>query len=46
VAAAIVELDPLPDAVGAASEDHHFLAVGDLGLVLRFPEQGSLICGI
>ena len=36
VHAAVVELDPLPDAVGPGSEDHHLASIGraDLGLVL------------
>ncbi len=36
VAAAIVELDALADAVGAAAEDHDFLAIAGVGFVFRF----------
>ncbi len=35
VDAAIVELDPLADPVGAAAEDHHLVAVRGVGLAFR-----------
>ena len=36
VAAAVIELDALPDAVRAAAEDHDFLAIARVGFVFRF----------
>ena len=36
VAAAVIELDSLADAIGAAAQDHHFLAIGGRGFALRF----------
>jgi len=38
--AAVVELNPLPDPVGAAAEDHH-LAVGRRGNLVR-----RVVCGV
>ena len=35
VAAAVVELDPLPDTIGTAAEDHDLLAVGRLRFARR-----------
>ena len=43
VAAAIVELDPLPDPVRPAAEDDDLALVADLRLVLRLAEQRRLI---
>ena len=43
VAAAIIELDSLPDSVRAAAEDHDLPAVANLGLVLGFAEQRRLV---
>ena len=43
VDAAIVELDPLPDAVGAAAEDDDLLAVGRHGLAFGRAEAGGLV---
>jgi hypothetical protein len=40
VAAAIVELDALADAVRAAAEDHDLLAVGDARLAGGLPANG------
>ena len=36
VAAAVIELNPLPDAVRAAAEDHHLLAIGRVRLAGAF----------
>src|SRR5712692_187696 len=36
MAAAVVELDSLSDAIGAAAQDHDLLSRGRLGLALRF----------
>ena len=36
VAAAVIEFDSLPDAVGAAAENHDLFAVGGLGFAGRF----------
>ncbi len=41
VAAAIVELDPLPDPVGPAAEDHDLAPVANLRLVLGLAEQAA-----
>ena len=43
VAAAIVELDALADAVGAAAEDDHLLAVAGLGLVRQRAGERRLV---
>src|SRR6185369_6798463 len=40
VAAAVIELDPLPDAVRPAAEDHDLLAVHRIGFA------GALVAGI
>src|SRR5690606_8737970 len=45
VAAAVVELDALTDAVGAAAEDHGLPAVGGLGLAGRDLAQGAGLIG-
>ena len=46
VAAAIVELDPLADAVGAAAEDDDLLAVGGAGLAFHVAHHGGFIGGV
>ncbi len=43
VAAAIVELDPLPDPVRAAAKDHDLLAVGRSGLATGPAGEGRLV---
>ena len=43
VAAAIIELDPLPDPVRAAAEDHHLAPVGNIRLVLGLAEQRRFV---
>src|SRR3546814_20050474 len=43
MAAAIVELDPLPDPVRPAAEDDDFLPVAGLRLVLRLAEARCLV---
>ena len=43
VTTAIVEFDPLPDAVGAAAKNDHLAPVGDFGLVLGLAEQRRLV---
>src|SRR5690348_13027159 len=35
MAAAIIELDPLPDAVGPAAQNHDFSPAGGVGFALR-----------
>ena len=46
VATAIVKLDALTDAVGAATEDDDLLAVGRISLASRFAAIARIICGI
>src|SRR4029077_5804045 len=46
VHAAIVELDALADAVGAAAQDDDLAAVGRLGLALGRPHAVALVAGI
>ena len=41
--AAVVELDPLPDAVGAAAEDHDFLFVGIADFVELVVVRGIIV---
>src|SRR6185369_7655756 len=43
MAAAIIELDPLPDPVGPATQDHHLPALGDVRLVVWLTKQWRLI---
>ena len=43
VDAAVIELDPLPDPVRPAAEDHDLLPVARLALILRLAEAGRLI---
>jgi hypothetical protein len=43
VAAAVVELDPLADAVGAAAEDDDLLRVGGPRLVLDLAHRGGFV---
>ena len=46
VAAAIIELDPLTDAVGAAAQNDHFLAVRGAGFAFHIAHRGGFIGGI
>src|SRR3546814_13637943 len=43
MAAAIIELDPLPDPVGTTAKNDDFFPVGGLRLVLRFAKGRGLI---
>jgi hypothetical protein len=44
VTAAVVELDSLPDAVGAAAQDDDLLAIGGSGFVLVFVGRVQVRC--
>src|SRR3546814_7591128 len=43
MAAAIIELDPLPDPVGTTAKNDDFFPVGGLRLVLRFAKGRGLL---